>query len=206
MLSMKWTLFFCVTVFFLTGCASQNDSTEHPSGVTVHEVNPDKWTHITKQNLLHLTQVYDLQPLLFTKTINIETKAVSRSHPVLTINTRHAEHPNRILAQFLHEELHWWTEIKAREVDLAIKDLVKIYPKVPHAKNERPYVTYLHLIICYIEYKAVSHYLGSKEATNIITYTMKKEKLHPWVYSQILYKDFAIKGVVEKHNLLPPPL
>lgn len=186
------------------GCASQKEAA--PSGLEIQEVKPDKWTALTRQNILHLAQVYDLGPLLFTKRINIETGSHPSSHPVLTLNTQHAEYPNRLLAQLLHEELHWWTSQRTKEIDLAIKDLVKIYPKVPHAKNEKPYVTYLHLIVCYAEFRTLEHYLGKKEARNILTQSMQKNKNLSWAYYQVLYKDFALKKVVEKHKLLPPPL
>lgn len=170
----------------------------------VHEIQPNKWTALTKQNLLHLAQVYDLSPLLFTKQVNVNTNAKTHSHPILTLNTHYSEHPNRLLSQFLHEELHWWIEIKKVEVDKAIKELVKIYPKVPVAKNEKAYSTYQHLIICFIELKTLSAYLGDKEARAVLNYKMKKDKNYPWVYSQVLNKDFALRKVIDKYKLLPP--
>lgn len=192
--------------FLLWSCSSKREPEVHPSGLVVKEIQPNKWTSITKQNLLHLAQVYDLSPFLYTKNVNIQPQVIPHSHPVLTLNTRNAENPKKILAAFLHEELHWWMEKNSKQTDLAILELKKIYPKAPEINKEMKNSTWLHLMVCYLELRALEFYLGNKEARGLITNTMKKDKIYPWVYYQVLYKDFAIKKIVEKYKLLPPPL
>lgn len=195
----SWPLIFLFSVL-LWGCATKKPDLT-PLGLEIVEITPNKWTAITKQNMLHLAQVYDLRPFLFTKKIHIQSQVIPHSHPVLTINTRNAEKPKKILSVWLHEELHWWALQNKKEMNLAIKELKKIYPQAPAAKS-----TYLHLIICHLEMKALVFYLGEKEAREIITGIMKNDKIYPWIYYQILYKDHAIKRVVRKYKLIPPPL
>lgn len=202
---MKVTLLiFCLGIF-LSGCSSNEIRDVHPSGLIVKEIEPNKWTMITRQNLLHLAQVYDLSPFLFTKKIHIQSEVIPHSHPVLTISTRHAENPKKILSVFLHEELHWWLSKNPQTSSQALKELKKIYPKAP-ATGASKDSTYTHLLVCFLELKAMEYYLGKKEAREVITQIMKKDKIYPWVYYQILYKDFAVKKVIQKYKLLPPPL
>ena len=194
-----------MTSFLLGSCASKVQETT-PLGLEIVEVTPNKWTAITKQNMLHLAQVYDLRPFLYTKKILIQSQVIPHSHPVLTINTRHAEDPKKILSVWLHEELHWWALQNSKNISLAIKELEKIYPKAPVTKSSGSNSTFLHLIICHLELKALGFYLGDIEARQVITDIMKKDKIYPWIYYQILYKDHAIKRLVKKYNLIPPPL
>jgi hypothetical protein len=190
----------------LSGCASREGRPGHPSGLVIEEVSPNKWTAITRQNLLHLTQVYDLSPFIYTKNIQIESMVIPQSHPVLLLNTRYAEKPKKLLSVFLHEQLHWWTTNNQIKTNEAIKDLKKVYPNAPVTTTSGKDSTHLHLIICYLEYKALKFYLGKTEATEIITSLMKQEKIYPWVYYQVIYKNFAIEKIVKKTGLLPPPL
>lgn len=189
----------------LIGCASKKLE-EHPSGLEIIEVTPNKWTSITKQNLLHLAQVYDLSPFLYTKKIQIQPQVKSHSHPVLTLNTRHAENPKKILSTFLHEELHWWLASQKKETSEALRELKKVYPDAPLNQGATKDSTWLHLIVCYLELKSLSFYIGEKEARGVIYSLMKKDQIYPWVYFQVLNKDFAIKSIVAKNKLLPPPL
>jgi hypothetical protein len=202
---MRLSFLFILLSFFIVSCASKDQET-HPTGLNIVEINANKWTALTKQNILHLAQVYDLSPFLFTKKIRIESHVQPQSHPVLTINTKYAEFPKKILAMWLHEELHWWQYSRKESIALALRELKAIYPKVPTVKGVSATDTYLHIIICYLELKAVQFYLGDKEGRDVITERMKKEKRDAWIYYQVLYKDYAIKKVIQKHKLLPEVL
>jgi len=202
---MKLRLVIIFAMLVLWGCATKVVE-EHPSGLSIVEIKPNKWTAIMKQNMLHLAQVYDLRPFLFTKKIHVESMVIPHSHPILTLNTRSAEKPKKILSVWLHEELHWWMDKNPKQTALAIKELKKIYPNAPKGMGATPDSTFLHLIVCYLEMKAVALYLGDKEARSIIEEIMKKDKLYPWIYYQVLYKDFAIKKIIKKYQLAPAPL
>lgn len=200
----SWPLILIFS-FLLWGCATKTQESA-PLGLEIVEITPNKWTAITKQNMLHLAQVYDLRPFLFTKKIHLQSQVIPHSHPVLTINTRNAENPKKLLSVWLHEELHWWAVQNAKNVNLAIRELKKIYPNAPVTKSSGANSTFLHLIVCHLELKALGFYVGDKESREIITDVMKKDKIYPWIYYQILYKDHAIKRIVRKYKLIPPPL
>lgn len=202
---MKLSSLLLLFILVICGCASKIED-EHPSGLNIVEIKPNKWTFIMKQNMLQLAQVYDLTPFLFTKTIHIESQVIPHSHPILTLNTRNAEKPKKILATWMHEELHWWMEKNPKATADAIKELKKIYPQAPKGQGASQDSTYLHLLVCYLEMRTLALYVGEKEARTIIEEIMKKDKIYPWIYYQVLYKNFAIKKLLKKHKLVPPPL
>lgn len=194
---MKCYLF--LLLFILSSCALDGDNELHPSGLEITEINPSRDSHIMKQNVLQIAQVYDLSPFLYTKKIQIKTDAVPQSHPVLTLNIRYTNYPHKILAVLLHEEFHWWTLMKKNETALVTADLKKIFP------GQTPSV-YNHLVVCHLEYEALKLYLGEKASRQIIQDFIRKEKLRPWTYSQVLLRPHIFKKILKKHNLTPAPL
>lgn len=191
-----------ITLLLLAGCASGPES-DHPSGLIVEEIAPDKSTALAKQNLLQLTQVYDLSPFLYTKRIQFKTGVETKSHPVILLNTRFADQPKKLLSSFLHEEMQWWLTQNKINSTLAVKDLAKLYPNPPSVKNSSKNATYYRLIVCYLELEALKHYLGNKEARAIMTSMMKKDKLYPWTYAQVLKRGAHIRKIVVHRQLLP---
>lgn len=203
----KMTLIYlCMAIIFLHGCANNRQGPQE-SVLEISEDTPNKKTGLVKQNLIHLAQVYDLTPLLFTKKINISKTPPPITNIALTIDTSFAEQPNFLLSQFIHAELHVWMLYNREKSARAIADLKKIYPKIPTEFRGGDRINgYGHLIICYLEFETLSFYVGKKQAQSVITDLMKKKKIFPWTYYQVLNKNFAIKQVVEKHLLLPPLL
>ncbi len=190
----------------LSGCTSgPEEKRVYEDVIEITEINPNRLTALTKQNLFHLAKVYELKPFLYTKQIHVQSYVVPHSHPILTINTRHAERPHHLLATWLHEEFHWWVGQNPAHNDRAIAQLKKIFPDIPGG-NVSPRSTYLHLIICYLEYRALVHFLGEKESRSIVRELIEKDKLYPWVYTQILEKSAVIGKVIVANKLLPAPL
>ncbi len=198
---MKCLLLLLLILNFVS-CSSKR--LDQVPAIVITEVNPNKWTYLTKQNMLQLAQVYDLSPFLYTNKILVQSNVISTAFPVMTLNTKYSEEPKNILSMWLREEFHWWIRQNKVNADLAVKELKKIYPKVPIPRGSHS--IHLHIIACYLEFKALEHYLGPKEARNVTQQIMKKDKLYSWVYYQILYKNFAIEKIIEKYQLLPPSL
>lgn len=173
--------------------------------IEITEINPNRLTALTKQNLFHLAKVYDLKPFLYTKKIHVQSYVVPHSHPTLTLNTRNAEKPHRQLATWLHEEFHWWAEMKPQEIKKSIQDFKKLYPKLPAGGAHNDHSTYLHLTICYLEYRALVYFLGQRHALKVLADIVKNDKIYPWIYDQVLTNP-EIGKIVRKHKLLPPPL
>ena len=202
---MKSFLIILVSILVVTGCTSSINETQS-SGLVIKEISPDKSSALAKQNLLQLTQVYELSPFIYTKNIRIQSDVTSHSHLVITLNTKNADNPKKLLSQFLHEQLHWWTQMNHANAQLAMNDLKKYFPEVPVKKGETAESTYLHLIICFLEYKALGFYIGEKDSKKIINEFKNKDKIYPWVYTQVLNKEKTINWAVKKNKILPPIL
>ncbi len=186
-------------LLFLSGCAVAPVKEIHPSGLNITEIKPNHDSHIMKQNVLHLAQVFDLSPFLYTKNIHIKTDAIPQSHPVLTLNNRYTNYPHKILSVLLHEEFHWWAIIRKQQLALAVKELKTLFPH-QHAS------VYTHFLICHLEYEAVKFYVGEKVATSIIKDFIQKDKIRPWIYSQILVKNQMFSKLFLRYKLIPKRL
>lgn len=196
-----------LTILSFWGCSTKPAPQPKPPLLTIIELHPNRWTALTRQNLDHLMQVYDLTPFLFTNTVHIQSRVIPHSHPVLTLNSRHAESPNKLLAVFLHEQLHWWLEPKTKDLERAFKDLKRLYPKLPTTGVARdPESTYLHLLLCYLEYKALTHYLGRVPAYKLFQQIINEEKVYPWIYNQILRNYRQLQKIAVKYKLEPAPI
>ena len=57
---------------------------------------------------------HDLSTYFFTTKVHIQSFVIPHSHPVLTLNTRTIKEPNRYLALFLHEQIHWFFDLDGR--------------------------------------------------------------------------------------------
>lgn len=203
---MRLFLLIIFTFNLVVSCSSETPKRVYEENIEITEIGPNRRTAIAKQNLFHLAKIYDLKPFLFTKKIHIQSYVVPHSHPVLTLNTRHAELPNQLLSTWLHEEYHWWLSLHAQETDAAVREFRKLYPKVPSHVNGSTHSSYLHLAICYLEYQTLVHFLGESEARKIIHVIQEKDNIYPWIYTQVLKNDGKIHDVLSRHHLLPPPL
>jgi hypothetical protein len=172
--------------------------------MSITEVNPNKWTALTRQNLEHLVQIYHLKPIFFTNKIVIESKVTPHSYPVLTLNTRFAEQPNKLLSVFVHEQLHWWSNKKKVEMKKAIREMKKVFPVIPQEGIAKDgHSTYLHLIICFLEYQTMTHYLDKKEANRILKDFIQKDKIYPWINTQVYLKYKTLEAIIIKYKLSP---
>jgi hypothetical protein len=90
---------------------------------------------------------------------------------------------------FIHEQLHWWLDQKTEELIKAKAELKILYPSLPDvgiAKDTES--SYLHFIICSLEYELLIHYLGLKQANinrnrqeEFIFLNLTANNVH-WVY------------------------
>lgn len=89
--------------------------------------------------------------------------------------------------------------MNGENVGRVIADFKIIYPKVPKvggARNE--YSTYLHLAVCYLEYKALSSFIGAEEARTILLDFATNDEIYPWIYKQVLERTSEIEVVLKK--------
>ncbi len=79
-------------------------------------------------------------------------------------------------------------------------DLKERFPEVPvgrpdGARNE--YSTYLHLIVCHLEYRALKELVGMERARAVL----EGHGHYRWIYRQVLNDDGRLRELVERHDL-----
>src|SRR5690606_21324557 len=148
-------VFALLVLFIFSSCSSAPKLAKDEFAII--EINPNKWTAYTKQSLEQLQGIYDLSSILITNKIYIQSRVPPRPFPELTLNTRFAQNPNKLLSLLIHAELYWWERNNREKFDQARLTLSKVYPKL---KKNRLTL----LLICYLEYEALDHYLGKKDA------------------------------------------
>src|SRR5262249_19233398 len=159
----------------------------------------------TKEQLLRLLKTYDVSRWIFTKSIVIDERAIPHSHPVLTLHARHLQDDELLLSTFVHEQFHWFLVQNEKERDEAIKELRAVFPTVPARGPEGVQdenSTYLHLLDCYLEYRAVQQLLGELKTRQVMEFWATDH--YTWVYRTVLERPGDIAAIMTKHKLLAP--
>jgi len=128
----------------------------------------------TARTLEILAHTRPLARFTFTRRLRIE-EGLARpfSHPVLTLNTAAADDADRLLSQYLHEQMHWaLTGRGDRTARFALlRELQARYPGLTVAPPEGSgdtISTYFHVAICAMEQDALAVLLGEQGACHII--------------------------------------
>jgi len=154
-----------------------------------------------KERLETLLAKYDLEPYIFTKSVNIEKGVIPHSHPVLTLNADF-ETDTQLLATFLHEQMHWYTLTDNdgfRKVGTAF---LGKYPKLPSAAPEgagSEQSTFLHLGVCYLEFHTLSKVIGRDKALEYLEFMTTQ--YYRWVYRTILEDLDYFESLFEQNGL-----
>ncbi len=159
----------------------------------------------TKEQLQKLLKTYDLSKWTFTNSIVIDEKSIPHSHPTLTLHARHLKSDELLLSTYVHEQFHWFLVQKGKETDEAIKELRVLFPKVPVGFPEGGYdeeSTYLHLLVCYVEYQADKELLGELRAKQVMDFWSTDH--YTWIYKTVLERQRDIFNIMSKRKLLPP--
>jgi hypothetical protein len=166
----------------------------------------DQWERQTEQQLRRILSAYDASNWIFTRKIIIESgfNVIPHSHPVLTLHTRHLKDDELLLSTFVHEQLHWYLEEKPKETDEACKELRSVFPKAPVGSPEGGHdeeSTYLHILICYLEYQAIKGLLGELKAKQVMNFWATDH--YRWIYKTVLEREREIDSLMRKHKLAP---
>lgn len=172
----------------------------------IYEVGPNKSTALTKQNLYQVIQIYDLARFLYTHRVKIEENVPTRSHPILTLNTDYAQVPNKIMAQWLHQQFHWWANSRPKQVWAAIADLKKLHPETLALTQNEKKQYYLHFIINYLEFRALGMTIGYNRAHKLILEMIKENDHYGAVYKEIFKNPTAVRNILRQHQLIPAAL
>lgn len=153
------------------------------------------------QQLEDLLKKYDLKTIIFTEDIVIEAFAIPHSHPTLTLSTYHIGDNERLLASFIHEQMHWHLVNNEENVNKLVRRLKTIYPNAPVGGTEggrNIHSTYIHIPVCFFEYYYLKELIGEKKAREIILATER----YKWVYKTIVRDYKQINKLLAAEGLL----
>jgi hypothetical protein len=135
-----------------------------------------------------------------------ERARVPHSHPVLTLNTapHYLNDDGLLLATYLHEQLHRFVARRGKQQRAALRELRERYPDTPAAPpdgagNARS--SYLHYVVCYLEYVALMEVAGADEARRVLDFWTTHH--YTAIYRRVLDDADAIGAIVERHGLMP---
>lgn len=190
----------------IASCANTK-KVETALSLEIEEKNPTPATSQTRMEILHLARKYDLSSFLYTKKIIVDSEAKeTRWKPQIVLNTRYKDHPQRLLAQLVHEELHWWMRDHKGNVQVAIPELKRAFPGIPRIRGAKEQDSALrHLLICWMEFRALAKYFGEEEASDVLRHHVR-EKRYPWIYGRILRDHRKVEKIVRKYEFIPDEL
>ncbi len=117
---------------------------------------------------------FDLTVFERTHEVRIERGVIPHSHPVLTLSDRYGHEDDRLLATYLHEQLHWWSmdcpgarDGRDEQVYASLERDFPL-PLEPPAGCGDLLSNLIHLHVCWLELRAVSKLLGEDRARSIL--------------------------------------
>lgn len=153
-----------------------------------------------QQQLQRIIKNFPVAQWIFTDTVAINEKAIPSSHPVLTLNTRYLKNDTAQLATFLHEQFYWQLTSQEEKFKLAIKEFEKEYPTAPETLPlgaRGKFSTYLHLIVCDLEFQVMIKLVGKEAAVK----TLESWKHYTWVYEKVL-NDKNVRAINSKFGFV----
>ena len=178
---------------------------ENPSRpLSISLVNGTERERRARDQLLRLLELYNLRRWQFTNRVRIEQGVIPHSHPVLTLNTRYPDDHGLALSTYLHEQLHWFVWRRNPRKRHATRELRQRYPDPPIALPEGAGdegSSYLHYLVCYLEYRSMIEIVGPEEARRVME--ARFESHYTEIYRTVLRDFEEIGEIVSRYDLLP---
>jgi hypothetical protein len=181
-------------LFFAAGTATQTK-------IDIQLKNGSASEAGTKKRLEALFEQYDLSKWTFTKKVIIEDKALPHSHPVLTLNTSD-DKDLYLLSEYIHEQIHWFEEAHPEQREMAIAELEGLFLTLPTSPPDGArgrHSSYLHLLVCYLEYEGLKELAGEEKARAVFEHWSQHH--YKSIYKTILKDRAKVKSVAEKYKL-----
>jgi hypothetical protein len=195
----KFAVIF-LSLFVSLNSIGKNASSASPLEISLESASESE--KIAKSLIDDFVKKYDLTKYFFTHKIHIQSFVIPHSHPILTLNTRTIKEPDRFLALFIHEQIHWFFDLdgRAEKTKIFIEKMRQKFPKVPSQKEggaNDDQSTYLHLGVCYYELDQLSKLIGKEKAEQIF----KTDEIYSWVRQQVLVNKNFIRDALNESGL-----
>jgi hypothetical protein len=167
------------------------------SQITISLKNNNEDEQRTKTVLERMLNKYFLDKWILCSQITVEHGANGKAFPFITLSTW-KDNEVGLLAQFLHEQIHWIEKNREKEMSNAIKELKEIFHDAPINRPEgggSEISTYKHLIVCRLEFLALKELLGEEKARAIVL----GNKNYTWIRKTIVDSALSIDPVIKKH-------
>lgn len=156
----------------------------------------------TRTQLLRLLEQHDVDRWIFTPEILIDQTQIPHSHPVLTLHTRHLDNDLELMSTFIHEQYHWFVSARDDREQAAVEAFREIFPDAPGREGQGArdqYSTYLHLIVCDMEFQGMTTLFGEEAAREILGAMTH----YQWIYTRVL-NDPRIREINERMGFIVP--
>ena len=153
----------------------------------------------TADQLREILQKYDVEQWIYTHRIHVDERAIPHSHPVLTLHTRQLGDEHGMLATFLHEQFHWLEEGN-EHFRAAMRSYALKYPDAPSRGPEGGRdleSTYRHLLVCDLEFQAMSHLVGMDRAREVLS----SNRYYTWIYERVL-NDPSVREIARESGFV----
>lgn len=157
----------------------------------------------TRDQLRRLLDRLDVSAWVFTHRVLIDERSIPHSHPILTLSTRYTRDDDLLVATFLHEQIHGYLVARQAATDEAIAELKTLFPGGPVGGREgarSEYSTYLHLVVCYLEWRATEAVLGAEPARR--TMDVFANDHYTWVYRTVLERGADVERILRARGLM----
>src|ERR1700691_5580616 len=156
--------------------------------------------------LLAVLATYDVRRWLCTDLVLVNGQIRGGvSHPLMICPELLTRRPESALTTSLHEQLHW---VQGPGRDAAATEASKRCPDPPPPPTggRDAESTWLHLIVCTLEYQSLAELLGEEAAAA----ELRQHNGYSWIYDQILaeprwFADFLIRHDVAVPEQPPVP-
>lgn len=75
------------------------------------------------------------------------------------------------MSTFIHEQYHWFVSGRGAQEEAAIAAFRELFPGAPGREGQgarNPYSTYLHLIVCDLEFQGMTQLFGEPAARDLL--------------------------------------
>ena len=152
----------------------------------------------TQVMLEEILGTYELSKYVRCREVIIEQGASGKAFPLIRLSAWKTGREDGLLAQFIHEQLHWIEEDKEKQMVQAMEELKNIFPRAPIDKPEgggSERSTYCHLIVCRLELLALKEILGEKRALDILSGNTN----YTWIRKIVIDHGSEVDRIIEKY-------
>lgn len=151
----------------------------------------------TREALKRLLHTYTLDKWMYCDDVVIVYGGRGKAFPRITLSAWQ-DADDGLLAQFLHEQIHWIEKGNEGNMREAIAELKVVFPNAPTERPEgggNEESTYKHLIICRLEFLALAELLGSQKAQEIVS----TNDNYTWIRETIFKEEQQIDALIKKY-------